>query len=609
LSDISESGGPKALIFTSHLMSMSSWARLAVDLARSLSRVMPTEIASATPLSPQVLEWFRSDRDSHPLEIVPFESGMAAQYDLLWNVDVNTYAEPLAKRNLAWVIAPHYNNVPAEEFELFAVSQYVQKQAEHFWKRICQRLYPRAWGETVSLEKEKIILHLSRFVRPNELVDPAHQIAIEQFKKLCAEDEKWNWQLVLLGGLVPGHGSYLDEIQAAALGSNIKIVPNADQSTLNNYLRVASLLWNTSGLCVPNSPLAKSLFPSSNAEAAAAGVVPIACDNGSNSEFIIHGYNGFLADAPDQFADITANLAKANSIWSMLSQRAQATSQGWVSEQVFDDQVRAVLEGRPSSKPPVPRWLDSAPGQDNVCAIITAHNNVEMTLKCLEQLKQMNPAVRTILVDSGSTDDMSAIKDMVESCGGVFIRLDSNDGMGAAWTAAKPHCDRPYILLMHNDVFPLLGGDWLDVLLAEMNDEAVGIAGGKLNKPDGFTVQFAGWQFSPDNGGVFYHIGDGQLDEPRFSQRQLVIGVSSACMLIRKELFEPDPKYHLVYGDLDLCVKARKQNFHVIFQPASVLIHIDGSTRKLRGDAADIVRSDRERFFASIPDVTQVGTV
>ena len=215
----------------------------------------------------------------------------------------------------------------------------------------------------------------------------------------------------------------------------------------------------------------------------------------------------------------------------------------------------------------------------------------------MTSLADYNTEVKVILVDSGSTDDMSSLQTLVEENGGVFVRRESNDGLGAAWAEAKSYCDRQFVLLMHNDSIPITSGDWLDVLLAEMNDDSVGIVGAKLVKPQGNIVQFAGWRFVTENEGAFFHFGDGQPDEPRFNQRSNVIGVSSACMICRTELFEPDENFQIVYCDLDLCFKANSGGFQVIYQPASSIFHLEGATRNTRADVNDIVASDKEHFF------------
>ena len=196
------SSQPRALVYSSHLSTMGSWSRLALGLAHTLNRLMPTDLATPTHVSAHVGQW------ASGFNLVRYEREMAKDYDLLWNVDIFSYAEPLAKRNLAWVIAPHYNNVPPPDFELFAISEYVQSLIERFWKRISQRLYPWVPAFPNAVEKERAILHVGRFIRPNDLVDSGQLLAIEQFNALVQEYQAWRWQLVLLSVFVLGHGGF-----------------------------------------------------------------------------------------------------------------------------------------------------------------------------------------------------------------------------------------------------------------------------------------------------------------------------------------------------------------------------------------------------------------
>ncbi len=583
-------------MYSSHLGGMGSWARYAIAAARALAQLMPTQLAVAGPLSPQVADWAAG------LELVPYDREATRGAELLLNVDAFSYAEPLAQRNIAWVFAPHHNNVPPPEFELYAVSEYVQAVAEKTWQRMCGRLYPPVTWQPNEAEKERLILHVARFVPPSELIDPGHRVAIEQFGKLTLELEESRWQLALIGGLVPGAGGYLDALQQATAGSNIRLLANADQGTLQTYLSMATFVWDTAGFEADGSPLSRRLFPATVLEGSAAGAVPIAGDHGANREVITHGYNGLLVEEPDQYAELTKQLIQMPSAWAMLSQRAYIGTRGWISETTFLERVEAMLGKRQVPRPPVPRWLDTAPGQDEVTAIVVFHNQIEATTQCLEMLTQLNPSVRVVLVDNRSSEDPAALRQHVEDRGGVYLRRESNDGLGPAWHEAAAVCDRPFVLLLHNDCCPVLSGDWLDVLLAELqDDDQVAIVGAKLIRPDGKTIQFAGWGYRPEHGGVFSYRGDGEPDAPCYNIRGEAVAVSSAAMLCRREHFAPDPTYQLVFGDFDLCLKAREAGHKVVYQPAAFLVHAEGTTRRSRPDVEAVVQADRRHFLASYP--------
>ncbi|PWG63259.1 glycosyltransferase [Spiribacter halobius] len=580
----------RALVYSGQLLSMGRDARCAVALTRALERILPTDLATGGPVSPQVAEW------AGDLRILPYEPGMERGYGLLCNVDPLSYAEPLARRNLAWVAAPHVNNVPAPGFEILGMSDHVVAAVERLWERVATRLYPGVDAPATVLTKERIILSVGRFTAPGPLLDHGHLQAVRQFRELC-ESGIEDWQLVLVGGLVPGNGPYLDRIQQAAAGLNVRIVPNADQATLDAYRALAAIYWDLEGLNQPGYPGAEGAFPLALIEAAATGAVPLAVGHGAAPEFVSHGYNGFLVESGAQCVELTAKMIRAPSAWSMLSQRALETSRGWTDPRAWQERVDAVLRHRPAPRPPRHRWLDHAPDQDQVCAVIAAYNRAQQTRDCLAALRELNPQVRIILVDNGSDEDQGAGGELAEASGGLLLRRERNDGLGAALAAAVPHCDRAFVAVLHNDVVPVASGDWLDVLLAEMTDPEVGVAGAKLKRPDGTTVQFAGWGFTPQGDGAFFHLGEGCADEPRFNQRRLGLGVSSACMLCRRELFDPDPGYRIVYNDLDLCFKAAAAGLRAVYQPASVLVHLEAVTRALLPDPGRLAAADRERFF------------
>ena len=74
------------------------------------------------------------------------------------------------------------------------------------------------------------------------------------------------------------------------------------------------------------------------------------------------------------------------------------------------------------------------------------------------------------------------------------------------------------------------------------------------------------------------HIGRGKFASDLWRWLELrrnVSAVTGACMAIRREVFEElrgfDADFPVNYNDADLCLRARKAGYEVIFEPAAVL--------------------------------------
>ena len=585
----------KGLIYTaSHLYGLGGGARAVIAIAQAMSQFLPTEIATTQPVPPQVREWLGN------IPLIPYRRGMGKDYDVLWSVDHFSYADPLAKRNLAYIFHPHANNTPPPEYELFAVSDYTRGHVESAWGTPCETLYLPIALERMACRKEKMILNVSRFASPNEFADKGHLAMLDAFRALYNAGLK-DWQLVFIGSLDPGHGQFLDLLMQQARGYPVRFLVNAEQETVTSFYHRAALYWHATGVNSPEIPGAQEHYGLAIAEAQVAGAVPLAFDSGGHPEIVRHGYDGLLFKTPQELYNMTQHLASHWSAWSLLSQRAQVSAQTWLDQAAFAGRMSDVLNGQPITPPQKAQWLTGDPGQEQVCAVIPVYNQFAMTERCLQKLWQYNPLVKVILVDNASTDQTPSLQAEIEAKGGVYVRREVNDGFAAANMAAAPYCDRPFVLLYNNDVEPLEEdqGEWLTALLLEMEDPSVGVVGPKLLFPTR-QVQFGGMGFRPESP-HFYHHGYGQADHPAYNQRQDTEAVTGACLLVRRELFEMDTTFALNYEDVDLCLSAKEKGFRVIYQPAAALIHYEARTKKSLPDAAERILASAEQFRAKYP--------
>ncbi len=231
------------------------------------------------------------------------------------------------------------------------------------------------------------------------------------------------------------------------------------------------------------------------------------------------------------------------------------------------------------------------PSKSYVCSIIMpVHNRLEMTSASLTALSQIKdqPEFEVLVVDNGSTDGTA---EFLQQLGGDLrvITNQENLGFARACNQGAQAARGRYLVFLNNDTIPQPG--WLSALVSEVDAHSeVGIVGSKLLYPDG-TVQHAGvirdcQHLLPYH--IYKHFAG---DHPAVNQRREFQIVTAACLLIRRQLFDDvggfDEAYVNGFEDADLCLKVRDRGHAVVYQPRSVVVHLESQTpgRKTHEDA------------------------
>ena len=213
--------------------------------------------------------------------------------------------------------------------------------------------------------------------------------------------------------------------------------------------------------------------------------------------------------------------------------------------------------------------------------IIPVWNKVEFTRQCLTALGPATEDVsfELIVVDNGSTD---GTKEFLASLGGDvrIITNQANLGFAKACNQGAAAAHGRYLVFLNNDTIPVTG--WLDPLVQEVTDHPdTAVVGSKLLYPDR-TVQHAGIGISRMTG-LPYHVYKGFDDaQSAVNRRRELNAVTGACMLVRREAFRDcggfDEGYVNGFEDADLCLKIRERHGVIVYQPKSVLIHLESQT-------------------------------
>jgi ADP-heptose:LPS heptosyltransferase/GT2 family glycosyltransferase len=148
-------------------------------------------------------------------------------------------------------------------------------------------------------------------------------------------------------------------------------------------------------------------------------------------------------------------------------------------------------------------------------------------------------------------------------------------------------------LLFLNDDIEVQQEDWLDALLEHAARPEVGIVGPQLLYPNR-KVQHAGIFLTELGAGrhSFRFLGE---DDPGYfglalTQRN-VIGVTGACMLVRRDTFDRigrfDEAHEVVNNDVDCCLRTWRAGLSIVYTPYAQLIHHELASRAKIKDIFD----------------------
>lgn len=231
---------------------------------------------------------------------------------------------------------------------------------------------------------------------------------------------------------------------------------------------------------------------------------------------------------------------------------------------------------------------DSAFSSHNVTAILVVHDGAVWLPEVVASLaSQTRPIDHTLAVDTGSED--ASLK-LLKNARVASLSLPRDTGFGAAVSAGleslpKRSGENEWIWLIHDDCAPQPGA--LEALLDAVEDRPhVAIAGPKLRGwYDRSHLLEAGVSIA-NNGARWTGLESHEYDQGQHDGIREVLSVSTAGMLIRREVFEElggfDPNLTLFRDDVDLGWRAHVAGHKVIAVTEAVAFHAEAAASERR---------------------------
>ena len=206
-----------------------------------------------------------------------------------------------------------------------ANSQFTARWIGEYWQREAQVVYSAGEDMGPPGTKEKIILHVGRFVDPTRL-DHKHQPALLDLFRRMPDLVGQGWQLHLAGSLraAASRPGFWADVRRNASDLPVFFHDNAPFGDLRSLYRRASIYWHATGFGSDASvyPERQEHFGLTTVEAMSAGAVPVVIGTGGQCEIVEPERTGFRWQTLGELADSTRRLVVDDKLRTRLAAEA-----------------------------------------------------------------------------------------------------------------------------------------------------------------------------------------------------------------------------------------------------------------------------------------------
>jgi GT2 family glycosyltransferase len=193
-------------------------------------------------------------------------------------------------------------------------------------------------------------------------------------------------------------------------------------------------------------------------------------------------------------------------------------------------------------------------------------------LSALEASTLSRDDFEVIVVDNASPTPVAGLAERFPRV--RFLTSRKNLGFAGGNLLGLRYARGRHIALLNPDTVP--APDWLVEVLRPLDRPEVGVVGSKLFHPATSIVQHAGGILF-DNGRS-EHRGRGQRDVGQYDEPCAVDYVCGAAIAVRRDVIDQvgflSPAYFpAYYEETELCVRARRAGFQVVYAPRAVVEH------------------------------------
>jgi len=192
-----------------------------------------------------------------------------------------------------------------------------------------------------------------------------------------------------------------------------------------------------------------------------------------------------------------------------------------------------------------------------------------------------------LIVDNESDDaeTLDYLRGLAQSPNIRILHYEHPFNFSAINNFAVQHCNGTVIGLINNDV-EVIDPGWLDEMVRHALRPEVGAVGAKLLYGNG-QVQHAGIVLGIGGVAGHGHKHFSRMAHGYFSRLDLVHdvgGVTAACMVVRKSLYEAVNGFNedaltVAFNDVDFCLKLLEAGYRNVWTPYALLYHHESVSR------------------------------
>jgi N-acetylglucosaminyl-diphospho-decaprenol L-rhamnosyltransferase len=230
---------------------------------------------------------------------------------------------------------------------------------------------------------------------------------------------------------------------------------------------------------------------------------------------------------------------------------------------------------------------DNWPEAGAVSAVVVNYNARGVLASCVASLRDAG-IDQVVVVDNASVDGSEGALRATDP-DAIWVPAGANLGYGRAANLGAARTRTPGLLICNPDV-NVRRGTVAALVAALQADPAVGVVGPRLLNPDGSLYPSA--RAFPSLVDAVGHgaLGTVWAGNP-FSRRYKLLDwdhrsarrvdwVSGACMLVRRRMWDEiggfDPSFFMYMEDVDLCWRAGRAGWAVMYEPAGEVTHAQG---------------------------------
>ena len=358
-------------IYNLHMPAMGGGEKLTLVLAEHLSLTHNVSLFCAEPLDKANLERF-FNVDLGRVGICPLggpgrlpklvgrlrRNGASSvsqhHYEQLRKLDLdafinNSYGSEMmcpTARGFFLCMFPHLTTQPGRAVldsysTIVAISHYSAEWVGRRWQREAEIIYPPCDDMGPPTEKEKMILHVGRFLADSNEDERHHKsqgVLLETFKQL-SDLHRAGWKLHLAGSR-GSDTTFADSLVGSAQGFPVFFHFNSPREELRDLYRKAAIYWHATGYGFETSsyPGKQEHFGITTVEAMSAATVPVVYASGGQTEIVTDEVDGFCWNDLDQLAARTRRLANDDELRRRLAQQAIIASRRF-SKEAFTEAI------------------------------------------------------------------------------------------------------------------------------------------------------------------------------------------------------------------------------------------------------------------------------